>query len=177
MQIFRIADRSHPVWNGTGAMLGGGRFNSPGRSVIYGAMSFGGAMLEILVHARIGKVPKTHVWVEAEVRDGVMAEQQTVDSLPDGLDASALQVARAFGDTWLTEARLAVFVVPSVVARQESNVLVNPVHPEAARLVVSPPLPVIWDERLFTAVPPGPVIGLELSVAGKLAQEVMVSRL
>ncbi|MFC0694183.1 RES family NAD+ phosphorylase [Paraburkholderia humisilvae] len=57
-------------------------------------------------------------------------------------------------DTWLTEARSAVLVVPSVVARQESNVLVNPAHPDAARLVVSAPQPVIWDERLFTALPP-----------------------
>ena len=48
MQIFRIADSRHPVWSGTGAMLVGGRFNSPGRPVIYGALSFAGAMLEVL---------------------------------------------------------------------------------------------------------------------------------
>jgi RES domain-containing protein len=154
MRIFRIADRRHPVWNGSGAMLWGGRFNSPGRAVIYGALSFGGAMLEILVHARIGKVPKTHVWIEVEVPDDVLIERQTTDSLPAGWDASALQAARAFGDTWLTEARSAVLVVPSVVARQESNVLVNPAHPDTARLVVSAPQPVIWDERLFTPLPP-----------------------
>jgi hypothetical protein len=35
MQIYRIADSRHPVWSGTGAMLVGGRFNSPGRPVIY----------------------------------------------------------------------------------------------------------------------------------------------
>jgi RES domain-containing protein len=153
MRIFRIADRRHPVWNGTGAMLWGGRFNSPGRLVIYGALSFGGAMLEVLVHARIGKVPKTHVWIEAEVPDDVLVERQTADSPPAGWDALALQVAREFGDRWLTEARSAVLVVPSVVARQESNVLVNPAHPDAGRLVQSAPQPVIWDERLFTPLP------------------------
>ena len=69
MRIVRIADSRHPVWSSTGAMLVGGRFNSPGRPVIYGALNFAGAMLEVLVHARIGKVPKHHVWVEARVPD------------------------------------------------------------------------------------------------------------
>jgi RES domain-containing protein len=149
MLIFRIADRRHPVWNGTGAMLVGGRFNSPGRPVIYGALTFAGAMLEVLVHARIGKVPKTHVWVEAQVPDGVPAETHTADTLPGGWDRHSPDVARAFGDRWLEEGRTAILIVPSVVARAEFNALVNPAHPDAARIVISTPQQVVWDERLF----------------------------
>ncbi|WP_244129506.1 RES domain-containing protein, partial [Burkholderia gladioli] len=37
MKLYRIADRRHPVWSGTGSMLVGGRFNSPGQPVIYAA--------------------------------------------------------------------------------------------------------------------------------------------
>ncbi|KAF1026353.1 MAG: hypothetical protein GAK40_01260 [Burkholderia plantarii] len=149
MRIYRIADSRHPVWSGTGAMLVGGRFSSPGRPVIYGASTFAGAMLEVLVHARIGKVPRTHVCVEVAVPEDVAVERHTFDSLPAGWQTPALQIPRAFGDAWLAQGRSAVLVVPSVVVRAESNVLVNPAHPDAARLVAGEPQPVVWDERLF----------------------------
>ncbi|UVS82813.1 RES domain-containing protein (plasmid) [Burkholderia glumae] len=147
MKLYRIADRRHPIWSGTGAMLVGGRFNSPGQPVIYAASTFAGAMLEVLVHARIGKVPRTHVWVEAEVPADLAAEHHTFESLPAGWDAPALDVARMFGHAWISSRRSAVLVVPSVVARAEFNVLVNPQHPEVSRIIVSEPQPVIWDER------------------------------
>ena len=149
MRIFRIADRRHPIWSGTGAMLVGGRFNSPGRPVIYGALNFAGAMLEVLVHARIGKVPKHHMWVQAEVPEDVSIERVEIDDLPMGWDAPDPRVARRFGDRWIEEGRSAILVVPSVVARAECNAVVNPAHPDASRLVVSAPQPVVWDQRLF----------------------------
>ncbi|WP_175832368.1 RES family NAD+ phosphorylase [Burkholderia cepacia] len=155
MKLYRIADTRHTVWSGTGAMLVGGRFNSPGRPVIYAALTFAGAMLEVLVHARIGKVPKSHGWVEATVPDDVLVGRHTVETLPAGWDAAALRPARQFGDAWLTESRTAILVVPSVVARAEFNVLVNPTHPDAARILVADPQPVVWDERLFVLPPAG----------------------
>ena len=48
MRVYRIADRRHPIWDGTGAALLGGRWNSPGRPAIYGSLSSACAMLEIL---------------------------------------------------------------------------------------------------------------------------------
>jgi len=150
MQIYRLADSRHPVWSGTGAMLVGGRFNSPGRPVIYGALSFAGAMLEVLVHARIGKVPRHHVWVQTEVPNTVSIERIDVDNLVRGWDGPDLKIARAVGDRWIEEGKSAVLIVPSVVARAEFNTLVNPVHPDAKHLLITEPQPVVWDERLFT---------------------------
>ncbi|HHV7525758.1 TPA: RES family NAD+ phosphorylase [Burkholderia orbicola] len=69
--------------------------------------------------------------------------------MPRGWDGPALQAARRFGDAWLTESRTALLIVPSVVVRAEFNVLVNPAHPDAVRIVVAEPQPVMWDERLF----------------------------
>jgi RES domain-containing protein len=156
MQIVRIADSRHPVWDGTGALLVGGRFNSPGRAVIYGALSFAGAMLEVLVHARIGKVPRNHVFVTAQVPDDVSVERADLALLPAGWDTPDLGIARTYGDRWISEARSAVLLVPSVVARAEWNAMVNPAHPDAARIVVGEPEPVLWDARLFTGtVGPG----------------------
>ncbi len=153
MRIVRIADRRHAVWSGTGAMRVGGRFNSPGRPVIYGALNFAGAMLEVLVHARIGKVPKHHVWVEAQVPEGVSIERVRIGDLPAGWDAPDAQIARRFGDQWIDDARSAILVVPSVVARAECNAVFNPAHPDATRLVVLAPQPVVWDQWLFAGGP------------------------
>jgi RES domain-containing protein len=36
-----------------------------------------------------------------------------------------------------------------VIARLEWNALVNPQHPDAAKLLVSQPEKVVWDKRLF----------------------------
>ncbi|WP_323123796.1 RES family NAD+ phosphorylase [Burkholderia alba] len=151
MRLYRIADRRYPIWNGTGAMWVGGRFNSPGRPVIYAATTFAGAMLEVLVHARIGKVPRTHVWVEADGPADLPLERHTAEQLPPGWDAPSPHLARAVGDAWLAAQRSAILLVPSVVARAEWNALINPLHPDAARIVVGAPQPVLWDERLFIA--------------------------
>lgn len=149
MRIYRIADRRYPIWDGTGAMLVGGRFNSAGHPVIYGATTFAGAMLEVLVQARIGKVPHTHVFVVAEAPDNIAIERADAATLPVGWDGSDLEIARAFGDRWIAENRSALLLVPSVVAREEWNALVNPTHPMTQSFAVSESRPVVWDERLF----------------------------
>ena len=149
MRIYRISDGRRPLWDGTGAALIGGRWNSPGRQVIYGSLSYACAMLEILAHANIGRIPMTHQYVIAEVPDGVAVERHGPPSLPPGWDSEDLLAARSFGDRWLSEARSAVLLVPSVVVRLEWNALVNPAHPDAMRLTCSHPENVIWDKRLF----------------------------
>ena len=149
MQIFRIGDERHPLWDGTGAALVGGRWNSPGRQVIYGSQSYACAMLEILAHASIGRIPMTQRFVIADVPDDVMIERHNAGTLPAGWDAESNSAARGFGDQWLKEVRSAILLVPSVVARLELNALVNPLHPDTARLSLSAAQKVVWDRRLF----------------------------
>jgi RES domain-containing protein len=149
MRAFRIADRRFPVFDGTGARLVGGRWNSPGRPVIYAAETFAGALLEVLVHSILGRVPKTHAVVEITIPD-----QLSVESFATGLlrgwDAEDQIVSRWFGDQWLEEKRTAVLLVPSAATRgREHNILLNPEHPEFERITASQPQEVVWDERLF----------------------------
>jgi len=149
MQIFRIGDCRHALWDGTGAAMVGGRWNSPGRPAIYGSLSYACCMLEILVHANIGRIPMTHGYVVAEVPSNVPVERLESQALPAGWDGDTPAIARQFGDRWLAEGRSAVLLVPSVIARLEWNAVVNPHHPAANQLVVSQSQKVIWDQRLF----------------------------
>lgn len=146
---WRICRTRHPPFDGTGAMLQGARWNSPGRPVVYAADSFAGAILEILAHAfRPRTLPGPHHAVRIEIPDGVV-EVLDPGSLP-GWDDRDSPEALAFGDRWLAGGRSAVLVVPSVPGRPVGrNVLVNPEHPDGARISVSPPFLVPWDERLF----------------------------
>lgn len=132
-----------------GASLIGGRWNSSGIGMIYASRSFAGAMLECLAHAAIGRMPDTHVAVEITVAPGLAMERYDDRALPEGWDDRDLAVSRVFGDAWVRQERTVVLVVPSVVARREENVLINPRHPDFGRITFARPEPVIWDARLF----------------------------
>jgi RES domain-containing protein len=148
-QAWRIADGRFDPFSPVGASLVGGRWNSPGLGVIYASRSYAGAMLECLAHAGIGRVPRTHVAVEIAIAEALAVERHDESSLPAGWDHADLRVARAFGDAWIRELRTAVLVVPSVVARREGNVLINPQHPDFSGIFAGALEPVVWDARLF----------------------------
>jgi RES domain-containing protein len=40
-------------------------------------------------------------------------------------------------------------LVPSIPARLERNILINPLHPDAKGITCTMPEPVWWDERLY----------------------------
>ena len=148
MLAFRIADGRHPILDSTGAFLKGGRWNSPGRRVLYAAQTYAGAMLEILVHAGISTLPRTHVSIRIDIPAMLPVETLVPEALP-GWDLPDLLASRSFGDRWLSEQRTAVVLVPSVILRgHESNILLNPDHPDFRLIAASPPEPVLWDPHL-----------------------------
>jgi RES domain-containing protein len=149
MIVFRVADRRFPIFDGTGALLVGGRWDSPGRPVIYAAETFAGALLEILVHSNLGRVPKTHAAIEISIPDRVSVEYLDGLDLPKW-DAEDQIASCFFGDDWLTTKRSAVLMVPSAVTRgHEHNVLINPAHPDFKFIMAGEPVDVQWDRRLF----------------------------
>src|SRR5450432_4415390 len=143
LRAFRIADLRHTIFDGSGAMLHGARWNSPGRRVIYAAETYSGALLEILVHAS-GFVPKSLGYVEIELPAGLAIEELEPGKLPQW-DSPSFETARAFGDRWYDERRTPVLIVPSVVTHIEKNILINQEHPDFARVRASTPLAVRWD--------------------------------
>lgn len=149
MIAWRITKVRYEPFDGTGAREWGGRWNSRGRRVIYGADSFAGAILEILVHAlRPRTLPGRHHAVRIDIPDDLV-ESLDAQALP-GWDAHQSAAAAAYGDAWYDSRRSAALLVPAVSSRPIGlNVLVNPEHPAAHRFLVSPPFAVSWDERLF----------------------------
>ena len=114
MIAYRIADARHPIFDATGAMLHGGRWNSIGLRAIYAAETYAGALLEILVHSNLSQPPKNHRVVRIVVPDNVTIETVSIDKVRNW-DAEDMIASRAFGDRWIQENRTAILRVPSVI--------------------------------------------------------------
>ncbi len=147
MRFYRIADSRHSPESGEGARLHGGRWNSPGRAVIYACETMTGAMLEKLVHTN-GRMPKHQVGVTYEAPNALKALSIEPEAVA-GWNNPDMISSRAAGDAWLATSDSAILRVPSVVFSVERNVLLNPEHPEFKRIKVIGTQPVRWDDRLF----------------------------
>jgi len=100
---------------------------------------------------RLGKVPATYRSIVITVPDDVALEMVDPSEVP-GWDSADYEAGQTFAGPWFRDQRTAVLRVPSAVARPyEWNVVVNPAHPDAARITHGPVVPVVWDERLFAA--------------------------
>ncbi len=148
MRFYRIADARHSPESGEGARLHGGRWNSPGRAVIYACETQTGAILEKLVHTN-GRMPKHQVCLTFEAPDSVKTTSLNPRAIP-GWDAADMIESRKAGDAWLEKAETTILYVPSAVFDVERNVLINPAHADYRRIRLVGTAPVRWDARLFT---------------------------
>lgn len=148
LHAFRIADSRRPIFDGRGAALYGGSWNSPGRRVIYASETYAGALLEKLVHTNIGRIPQGQRYIDILIPRPIAIEEIGPDEV-QGWDSRGERASRAYGDRWYDERRSAVLVVPSVVTAVERNILINQDHPHFRKIRAGKPKPVVWDARLF----------------------------
>ena len=148
MRLYRIADARFGPESGEGARLHGGRWNSPGRPVIYACTTYAGAMLEKLVHT--GRtIPKHQVCVTFEYPDDLPVTVLDPKAIAGWSDADYI-VSRRAGDAWLVSARSAILLVPSIVFDVDRNALINPAHVDTARIRIASVEAIRWDDRLFS---------------------------
>jgi RES domain-containing protein len=147
---FRIlkAHRVASAFDGEGARLFGGRWNSPGTRMVYTAESRSLAALELLVHVRGAELLAAFVSIEAEFAPRLV---RAVDpaSLPEGWRSYPAPAAlQQVGDRWVARRESAVLRVPSAVMPGESNYLLAPEHPDFARIAIGSPVAFGFDARL-----------------------------
>lgn len=155
MRLWRIASALYPVWSAEGARLKGGRWNLPGTPAIYAATSYASAVLEVLVHGNVGRVPRGFRYVAIDIPDDAPVGRAGPDAAP-GWDAMPPQASCAFGDAFLRRRDAMVLLVPSMVTNGlDLNAVINPLHQDFARIVVGDEQPVQWDARLLPSRPSG----------------------
>jgi RES domain-containing protein len=148
---FRIGDPggAHPIFDATGSTIAPGRWNTTGNPIIYSSEHYSTALLEKLVHGS-GRLPPNQHYIEITIPRGLSYEVLSTPSLP-GWDTMPATVSKEFGEKWCFERRSVILLVPSVVARPDTNVLINSAHPEFPAIQASLHQPVYWDRRLFGA--------------------------
>jgi RES domain-containing protein len=140
--------RAATAFDGEGARLYGGRWNSADTGVIYASGSQALAALETLVHLLPPVVIKFVVF--AIEFDDALVEKMPRAHLPKNwTDEPPPPSTQAIGDQWVKEARSAVIELPSIIIPTEPNYLLNPAHPDFKKIRIGKPKPFSFDPRLL----------------------------
>jgi RES domain-containing protein len=155
VHLWRVASDT-PGWtaddmSGKGAAGKGARWNHPGELATYAATSISLAAWETRAHFGRGTtLPWNRFLVRIDVPDEIWAARELVarplpvgwDAIPEGL------VSRNLGSSWLKSGRTALLSMPSVIIDEEHNVMVNPAHPDCARIRATKLRRFLYDPRV-----------------------------
>lgn len=154
LTLWRIAtdtpDYTADDLSGAGAKITGGRWNRKGNAMLYTSTSIALACLETVVHLGASSLPFNRYLVKFDVPVGTWSARKRVDPKKlVGWDAQpAGAVSLDAGDEWLASLASALLLVPSVIVPEEHNLLINPLHPEAASIKATKIRKFAYDGRL-----------------------------
>lgn len=153
-RTWRIAaespDYSANDLSGKGAELFGGRWNRKGIRLVYASSSRALACLESVVHLNADDLPLNRYLVQVDIPRQSW-EARTVldpaslvgwDAQPEG--ATSLD----WGTQWAQSKLSLIAEVPSVIVPEETNLLINPAHPDIGRVVATKVRKWVYDNRL-----------------------------
>lgn len=107
------------------------------------------ATLEALVHLELEDLPGDYCAVGIDIPDDLARRVMNPADLPaDWREVPGPGSLKDLGTAWLRSGREAVLRVPSAIIPGEWNLLLNPEHPDAARLWPGVPMPFAFDPRL-----------------------------
>lgn len=150
LALWRLSPAYHAdkALSGEGSYRRGGRWNPPGLRVVYCADSRSLAVVEVLANLRRPAFIHSQPWVLLKVsvpadlieRPARVPETWRETPYPTG--------TQAFGAEWVQAQRSVALRVPSAVVPGEFNYLLNPAHPQFAKVKIGKPEPFSFDPRL-----------------------------
>ncbi len=154
LRVWRICRAVHAAeaFSGEGARRFGGRWNSRGVPMVYTSTSLSLAAIELFVHLEPALAPPDLVSVSAVLPTGEPALARERSTLPQDWLQNEI-ATRDWGDRWVGEMLSLAVRVPSVPIAIEDNVLINPLHPRMAEILIDPPRPFNFDTRMFRQAP------------------------
>ena len=153
LTAFRIGDPdgAYPIFDATGSRLAPGRWNtaaSPHDLCL--ASTIRPRCWKILANGQRAELPPNQHFIEITISQRVKIYEMLNPAHLPGWDDISREASRASQATAKRgRHRSLLLLVPSVVARMELNVLINPEHAEFPRITHSLHQPVWWDRRLF----------------------------
>ena len=147
---FRIskAKYSAQAYTGQGAKNNPGRWNLAGFAMVYTSENTSLACLETVSHLMDDFDPTNFVILKAFIPLQLI-EIVDPNQLPIFWDADHPGLAsQEFGTEWLLSLRSAVLKVPSVLVPNDFNFLINPQHPDFAKIEIGQPVPFQFHKHL-----------------------------
>lgn len=138
--------------SGEGARLGGGRWNHVGIPVVYASETLSLAALELFVHftRKDITIAKSLLAIPVEIPDSVAIHEILLESLDAGWDSSPPpDFTRDLGTDWVRKGSSAILRVPSAIIPSEHNLVMNPRHPDFAKVTAGDPQPFSLDDRVW----------------------------
>lgn len=148
--VYRIVKARHAraAFTGEGARIAGGRWNRPGDPVVYTSDSLALAAIETFIHLGEEGLHIRFVYFRVEIPEDLPIER--CRRPPQGWRAEPPhEASMRYGSGWVRRGRTAVLEVPSVIVPSEKNYLLNPRHPDFARIRFGRPMPFVFDPRLW----------------------------
>ena len=106
--------------------------------------------LEVLAHSAM--LPTDMIVVQARIPNTISIQAVEESDLPSNWSsARPSKKTQDLGTDWIKSGATAVLSVPSVIVPSERNYLLNPAHPDFARIHFLPPRPFTFDKRLKPA--------------------------
>ena len=141
-----------PKWaatrlSGEGVRLYGGRWNSPGRPVVYLATSRALAALELLVHLTTPgsrRIPR--ILITVRIPKGMVAGEFWQNDGWRGDEPGKQSTDQ--GDDWLSVGKTSGVFAPSAIIPAEQNILLPPLYKDFSKVDVIKTEPFIVDHRL-----------------------------
>ena len=147
---FRIVKRRRAknAFNGDGARLAGGRWNSPGQRAVYLSSALSLAAMEIFVHLGDDAARLEYVYFNVEIPASVSILSLT--RKPKGWrNEPPTEASMRVGDRWLKDGNSALLEVPSAIIPSETNLILNPLHPDTSKLKIGVARVFQFDPRMW----------------------------
>ena len=77
------------------------------------------------------------------------------DLPPDWRAEPVPESTQKIGDAWIAAAKTAILAVPSALYPEETNYVLNPVHPDFPKIEISAAEPFVFDPRMERLIEPG----------------------
>lgn len=136
--------------SGVGAEKHGGRWNHKGDRMVYMSSSLSLATLEMFVHVQPDSLPSELYSVAVTIPEAASTEEWKISDLPKNWrNYPAPRRLQELGSTWLRERRSLLLIVPSAVNPTEHNLMLNPMHTDAAMTTDVESQPFQFDPRLW----------------------------
>ena len=146
LHVYRVIEprKAAEPFSGAGSDAGG-RWTSPRTPGVYASLTPAAAMLEYLVHLE-GDTPSELLLAEASVPTASVLAQLDLPS--DWKERPYRDTVRQIGARWAKAQESLALRVPSAVCDGECNIVLNPQHPDFAKLHLEHLTPLKLDPRL-----------------------------